>query len=112
MPRVGLAVLRAIVVEDSDGIAGRLDEAMQQSVDAYRDPWQEHRQPVTEGQFRAYEQVAVFRARGGGLIDGVQVVCPLHNHAFRLADGYCTTGQGSVQTYQVAVEDGDVVLRL
>ncbi|MGH3945521.1 MAG: Rieske (2Fe-2S) protein [Pseudonocardiaceae bacterium] len=40
------------------------------------------------------------------------MVCPLHNHAFRLADGYCTTGQWSVQTYQVAVEDGDVVLRL
>jgi nitrite reductase (NADH) large subunit len=52
VPRIGLAELQAIVVEDRDGIAGRLDEAMQQSVDAYRDPWQEHRQPVTEGQFR------------------------------------------------------------
>ncbi|MGH3988641.1 MAG: Rieske (2Fe-2S) protein [Pseudonocardiaceae bacterium] len=84
--------------------------------------------PVGEGRSFAVgdEQVAVFRARGGGLhalqeicphrggplADGVQVVCPLHNHAFRLADGYCTTGQWSVQTYQVAVEDGDVVLRL
>ncbi|MGH3920859.1 MAG: hypothetical protein ACRDSG_17780 [Pseudonocardiaceae bacterium] len=53
VPRIGLAELRSIVVEDSDGIAGRLDEAIQQSVDAYRDLWQEHRQPVTEGQFRA-----------------------------------------------------------
>ncbi len=53
VPRIGLAELRAIVVEDRDGIAGRLDEAMQHSVDAYRDPWQEHRQPVTAGQFRA-----------------------------------------------------------
>ncbi len=53
VPRIGLAELRAILVEDRDGIAGRLDEAMQHSVDAYRDPWQEHRQPVTEGQFRA-----------------------------------------------------------
>ena len=51
VPRTGLAELRAIVIEDRDGIAGRLDEAMQHSVDAYRDPWQEHRQPVTEGQF-------------------------------------------------------------
>jgi assimilatory nitrate reductase catalytic subunit len=33
-------------------IASRLDEAMQQSVDAYRDPGQERAQPVTEGQFR------------------------------------------------------------
>jgi nitrite reductase (NADH) large subunit len=52
VPRIGLAELRAIVVEDRDGIAGRLDEAMQHSVDTYRDPWQEHRQPATEGQFR------------------------------------------------------------
>jgi nitrite reductase (NADH) large subunit len=51
VPRIGLAELQAILVEDRDGIAGQLDEAMQQSVDAYRDPWQEHRQPVTDGQF-------------------------------------------------------------
>ena len=25
---------------------------MQKSVDAYRDPWQDGREPVTEGQFR------------------------------------------------------------
>jgi nitrite reductase/ring-hydroxylating ferredoxin subunit len=42
----------------------------------------------------------------------VQVVCPLHNHAFRLVDGQCTTGEWSIQTYQVAVEDGEVVVRL
>jgi nitrite reductase (NADH) large subunit len=52
VPRVGPAELRAILIEDRDGIADRLDEAIQHSVDAYRDPWQEHRQPVTEGQFR------------------------------------------------------------
>jgi nitrite reductase (NADH) large subunit len=52
VPRIGLTELRAILVEDRDGIAGRLDEAIQQSIDAYRDPWQEHRHPVTEGQFR------------------------------------------------------------
>jgi nitrite reductase (NADH) large subunit len=52
VPRIGLAELRAIVVEDRDGIAGRLDKAIQHSVDTYRDPWQEHRQPATEGQFR------------------------------------------------------------
>ena len=52
VPRIGLTELQAIVVKDRDGIAGRLDEAMQQSIDAYYDPWQEHRHPVTEGQFR------------------------------------------------------------
>jgi NAD(P)H-dependent nitrite reductase small subunit len=88
--------------------------------------------PVGEG--RAFvvgdEQVAVFRPRGGelhalqaicphrggpladGLIDGQQVICPLHNHAFRLVDGQCTTGDWSIHAYQVDVEDGDVVLRL
>ncbi|HEY3689919.1 MAG TPA: nitrite reductase small subunit NirD [Pseudonocardiaceae bacterium] len=88
--------------------------------------------PVGEGRAFAVgdEQVAVFRPRGGGLhalqavcphrggpladglIDAAQVVCPLHNHAFRLSDGRCTTGERSVQAYQVAVEDGEVVLRL
>jgi NAD(P)H-nitrite reductase large subunit len=38
---IGLAEVQAILVEDRDGIAARLDEAMQQSIDAYRDPWQE-----------------------------------------------------------------------
>jgi NAD(P)H-dependent nitrite reductase small subunit len=88
---------------------------------------------IPVGEARAFavgdEQVAVFRTRGGGLhalqaicphrggpladglIDAAQVVCPLHNHAFRLADGHCTTGEWSVQAYQVAVEDGEVVLR-
>lgn len=88
--------------------------------------------PLGEG--RAFvvgdEQVAVFRLRGGGLhalraicphrggpladglIDDAQVVCPLHNHAFRLADGHCTTGARSVQAYRVAVQDGELVLRL
>ncbi len=52
VPRIGLAELQAILIKDSAGIAGRLDKAIQQSVDAYRDPWQEHRHPVVEGQFR------------------------------------------------------------
>jgi NAD(P)H-dependent nitrite reductase small subunit len=88
--------------------------------------------PVGEGRAFAVgnEQVAVFRPRSGrlhalqaicphrggpladGLIDDAQVVCPLHNHAFRLVDGRCTTGERSVQAYHVTVEDGEVVLRL
>ncbi len=52
VPRIGLAELQAILVEDRDGIAPRLDEEIQHSIDAYRDPWQEHRHPATEGQFR------------------------------------------------------------
>ncbi|MDQ4104405.1 MAG: Rieske 2Fe-2S domain-containing protein, partial [Actinomycetota bacterium] len=67
--------------------------------------------PIGEG--RAFvvgdEQVAVFRLRDGemravaarcpdrggpladGLVDGEQVICPLHHHTFRLVDGQCTT---------------------
>ena len=52
MERVGLDEVRAVVVEDRDGIAARLDAAMQASVDAYRDPWLEATEPATPDQFR------------------------------------------------------------
>ncbi|MCF7553680.1 nitrite reductase large subunit NirB [Pseudonocardia sp. WMMC193] len=51
VPRVGIEELRAILVEDRDGLAAGLDERVQQAVDAYRDPWQEGREPTTPGQF-------------------------------------------------------------
>ncbi|MFR9804964.1 nitrite reductase large subunit NirB [Pseudonocardia sp. RS010] len=51
VPRVGIEELRAILVEDRDGLAEGLDERVQQAVDAYRDPWQEGREPTTPGQF-------------------------------------------------------------
>jgi nitrite reductase (NADH) large subunit len=51
--RIGMARIRAVVVEDCDGIGERLDSAMQSSVDAYVDPWQEGESPVTAGQFDA-----------------------------------------------------------
>jgi nitrite reductase (NADH) large subunit len=50
--RVGIDKLRAVVVDDSDGIAARLDEAVERAVLAYRDPWQEAKAPVTPNQFR------------------------------------------------------------
>jgi len=52
VPRVGVERIRAIVVDDADGDAARLDAAMAASVDAYRDPWLERQEPVTPGQFR------------------------------------------------------------
>jgi len=51
VPRVGIDKIRAVVVEDSEGIADQLDRAMQRSVDAYRDPWQEAVTPATPNQF-------------------------------------------------------------
>ena len=52
VPRIGIDTIRAVVVDDAEGIAGQLDTNMGKSVDAYRDPWQDGRDPVTEGQFR------------------------------------------------------------
>jgi nitrite reductase (NADH) large subunit len=51
--RVGIAKLRSIVVDDSEGIAAALDRAMQESVDATYDPWVERDQPFVVNQFRA-----------------------------------------------------------
>jgi len=49
--RIGIERLRAIVVADNEGIAARLDAAMQESIDAYVDPWKEAYAPVTPSQF-------------------------------------------------------------
>jgi len=52
VPRIGIERVRAIVVDDADGIAADLDAAMEASRAAYRDPWQEGREPASPGQFR------------------------------------------------------------
>jgi len=53
VPRVGLDHIKAVVVEDSEGIAERLDAAVQEHVDSHVDPWsQQGGDPVTPGQFR------------------------------------------------------------
>jgi nitrite reductase (NADH) large subunit len=51
VPRLGIDKIRAVVVDDSEGIAERLDSALQRSVDSYRDPWQEANAPATANQF-------------------------------------------------------------
>ena len=53
VPRVGLDRIKAVVVEDSDGIAERLDAAVQEHADSHVDPWtQQAAEPMTPGQFR------------------------------------------------------------
>ena len=49
--RVGIERARAVVVEDSEGIAAALDAAMDASCAAVRDPWKERDAPKTENQF-------------------------------------------------------------
>lgn len=51
VPRVGLDELRAILVDDRDGLVAGLEERLQAAVDAYRDPWQDGREPSGPGQF-------------------------------------------------------------
>ncbi|WP_432492966.1 nitrite reductase large subunit NirB [Kineococcus auxinigenes] len=53
VPRMGIERLRAVLVDDSDGLAAGLDERMKATVDNYRDPWHEEGEhPATPGQFR------------------------------------------------------------
>lgn len=49
--RVGIDVLRSIIVEDSLGICSQLDERIQKAVDAYKDPWKEADTPAYAAQF-------------------------------------------------------------
>ncbi len=49
--RMGIEKIRAVVVDDSEGIAARLDQELQKSVAAYRDPWKEAFLPATPNQF-------------------------------------------------------------
>jgi nitrite reductase (NADH) large subunit len=52
VPRLGIETIRAIIVDDVEGIAAELDARMQETVDAYVDPWTDGANPATAGQFR------------------------------------------------------------
>jgi len=52
VPRIGLEKLRSVLLDDSEGIAARLDEEMEASVLAAYDVWRERDQPKTQNQFR------------------------------------------------------------
>jgi nitrite reductase (NADH) large subunit len=50
--RVGIAKIRSIVVDDSEGIVAALDRALWESIAAAYDPWLERDKPMTPNQFR------------------------------------------------------------
>jgi nitrite reductase (NADH) large subunit len=52
VPRTGIEKIRAVVVDDAEGLAEHLDAEIQKAVDAYVDPWTERSDPATPGQFR------------------------------------------------------------
>ena len=51
--RLGIERIRAVVVDDSEGLATALDQALEASAGATRDVWLERDQPLTENQFRS-----------------------------------------------------------
>jgi nitrite reductase (NADH) large subunit len=51
MERMGVERVRAVIVEDSEGIGAALDQAMEESVKATRDPWLERSAEKTANQF-------------------------------------------------------------
>ena len=57
--RVGMAKLKSIVVDDSEGIGARLDQSIQELIDAYVDPWLERDAPATSHQFSSLVPVEV-----------------------------------------------------
>ncbi|MEK8023527.1 MAG: nitrite reductase large subunit NirB [Candidatus Hydrogenedentota bacterium] len=59
--RVGIDTLKNILIDDSLGIAARLDAEMQRSVEAYKDPWKEAEVPAYPHQFSGPELVQVLK---------------------------------------------------
>jgi nitrite reductase (NADH) large subunit len=51
VPRIGIDEIRRVVIEDAEGVAARLDEAIDAAVAAYLDPWLEASEPVHPAQF-------------------------------------------------------------
>ena len=49
--RIGIELLRGILVEDSLGLSVHLDEKIQEAVDTYSDPWKEAHRPAYPSQF-------------------------------------------------------------
>jgi nitrite reductase (NADH) large subunit len=53
IPRIGLERIRAVVMDDSDGIVPALDAALEKSIAATFDPWTERQRPKTANQFES-----------------------------------------------------------
>jgi nitrite reductase (NADH) large subunit len=63
--RLGIDRLRRLLVQDEEGLCAALDAAMQTSVEAYVDPWQEAATPVHPAQFATI-------VRRGEMVEGQQ----------------------------------------
>ena len=70
VPRVGIEQIRAVVVDDSEGIAADSTPRSANRSRAYRDPWKERRGPATPGQFRTVAAAGRPAAGAGPMTDG------------------------------------------
>lgn len=59
--RIGIDVLRGILIDDSLGICEQLDRHIQQAVEAYRDPWKEAEIPAYPQQFQGPRLVEILK---------------------------------------------------
>ncbi len=60
VPRIGITRLRALLMDDADGICAGLDERVQASMTAALDPWEEDgREPKYAGQFAPVRSIAL-----------------------------------------------------
>ncbi len=57
--RIGIDLLKGILIEDSLGICAQLDAAIQRAVEAYKDPWQEADIPAYDHQFSGPQLIQV-----------------------------------------------------
>jgi nitrite reductase (NADH) large subunit len=57
VPRIGIARLREIIVDDCLGIGTQLDQEVAKTIDAYVDPWLERNNPAYAGQFEDVRRV-------------------------------------------------------
>jgi hypothetical protein len=48
-----------VVVDDSVGVVGRLEQPMQEKVDSHRDPWLEAYAPATANQFASNVRILI-----------------------------------------------------
>ena len=51
VPRIGIEELRAIIVDDRDGLVAGLQEGIDAAVEAYVDPWLDRAEPKSPAQF-------------------------------------------------------------
>ncbi len=59
--RIGIDVLKSVLIDDALGICAQLDERIEEAVSAYKDPWKEAEIPAYTGQFDGPKLIEVLQ---------------------------------------------------